>query len=222
MGDPTVALVTGANRGIGLGWVRRLVARGRPVIAGCRARSEELDALGAEVLDGFDVTAPAAASSVAAELGGRRIDLLIHNAGLFIKDEFDNLDANYLRQQWEVNALGPLMLTRGLEAHLAPGGRVVLMSSDLASIERTTGSHYGYRMSKAALNMAGRILANDLARHDVVVIVLSPGRVRTAMSGHRGDAEPDEAAEQLLQLVTRASPADTGRFVGRDGHAIPW
>ena len=218
----SVALVTGANRGIGLGWVRRLMTRERPVLAICRERSPELSALGVEILDGLDITSAEASTAIAQTLAERRISMLVHNAGLFVKDRLGELDARRLRQQWEVNALAPLLLTQALQDRFAPGARVILMSSNLASIAQSTGGHYGYRMSKAALNMVGRTLAKDLAPRDVVVLVLSPGRVRTAMSGYRGDADVDEAAEQLLVLASQASAADAGRFLERDGAHLPW
>ena len=119
-------------------------------------------ALGAQVFEGVDVTDRAALETVSRKLGDTHLDVLINNAGIFENETFDDLDFDQIRRQFEVNALGPLLVTSTLQNHLSKGSKIVIMTSRMGSIDDNgSGSFYGYRMSKAALNMAGVNLAHD-------------------------------------------------------------
>src|SRR5262249_28330036 len=149
-------VITGANRGIGLEITRQLAARGEQVFAACRSSSKELDGLGkgVKVIGGGDVTSPEAADKIRAALGGRTIDVLFNNAGILVPGGLDSLDLDIIRKQFEVNAVGPLRLTKGLLDKLPSGSKVGIVSSRAGSIgDNGSGGLYGYRMSKAALNM---------------------------------------------------------------------
>ena len=119
----TTYLVTGAGRGIGLELCRQLRARGDRVIAVCRAASDELRGLGCRVIEGVEVTRDAAVAGLAGQLAGERIDVLVNNAGILTRESIDDLDLERIRRQFEVNALGPLRVTRALLPSSAPAPR---------------------------------------------------------------------------------------------------
>jgi len=218
-----VAVVTGANRGIGLELARQLNARGASVVAVCRKRSPQLDALGVRVESGIDVTEPATWSTLAERLARDDIDLLIQNAGILLADSLEDVELDKVRAQLELNAIAPLFLTRALAPRLRAGAKVALITSRMGSIgDNGSGGYYGYRMSKAALNAAGVSLAHDLKPRGVAVIILHPGAVRTEMSRGHGMIEPDESARGLLQRIDELRLETTGRFLHQNGEVLPW
>jgi len=216
------ALVTGANRGIGLELSRLLVAAGWEVIAACRHRSIDLDAVGARV-ESLDVADDESVRRLGERLEGVALDLLINNAGILDDDGLDPLDLESIRRQFEVNALGPLKVTATLRRNLRPGSKVAILSSRLGSIgDNQSGGYYGYRMSKAAVNAAGVSLARDLRGEGVAVVLLHPGFVRTEMTGGRGGVEPAEAARGLLERIAELRLEDSGAFLHASGERLPW
>jgi len=218
-----IAVVTGANRGIGLELVRQLKARGTRVVAVCRKRSLELEALGVRVEDGCDVTQPAVLAKLAERFANEDIDLLIQNAGILLADSLGEVDPAAVRRQFETNALAPLCLTRGLLPRLVKGAKVALISSRMGSIsDNGSGAYYGYRMSKAALNAAGVSLAHDMKPRGIAVVVLHPGAVRTEMTGSHGMIEAEEAARGLLKRIEELTLETTGRFLHQNGEVLPW
>lgn len=216
-------LLTGGNRGIGLELARQLSARGDEVLAVVRTRSEELDALGVEVLDGIDLTRDGAAEAVADRVGTRSLDLLVNNAGLLRRTALGALDVAAVRQMFEVNTLAPLRLTAALLPRLGRGARVAIVTSRMGSIaDNTSGGAYGYRLSKAAVNAVGRSLSIDLAPRGVAVVLLHPGWVRTDMTGGQGHVGPAEAAAGLIARIDETDLDNTGRFVHASGEVLPW
>jgi len=217
------ALVTGSNRGIGLSLVKLLKARGNTVIAACRHETPELAALGVEVASGVDVTSDESVNLLAEKLKGRRLDLLINNAGALSVERLESLDFSAIQRQMEVNAYGPLRVTQKLAALLARGSKVALITSRMGSIgDNGSGSYYGYRMSKAALNAAGKSLAIDLSARGVWVAILHPGMVKTEMTGGHGNVEPADAARGLLARIDALSSENTGTFWHANGEVLPW
>ena len=215
-------LVTGANRGIGLELVRRLVGRGDTVIAACRAASRELEATGAEVFEGVDVTSDDSVAALAGALEGRRLDALVNNAGVLERTSLDHLDFEAMERQFRVNALGPLRVTAGLRGLLGRGAKVFIVTSRMGSIgDNTSGGSYGYPMSKAAVNMAGRSLALDLADDGIAVFLLHPGWVSTDMTGGTG-IPVGESADGLLRMMDELDPARSGTFWHQEGYELPW
>lgn len=218
-----VAVVTGANRGIGLELARQLKGRGASVVAVCRKSSPELDALGVRVESGIDVTEPAARSKLAERLMHDDIDLLIQNAGVLLADSLEDVDVDKVRAQIELNAIAPVFLTRALAPRLHSGAKVALITSRMGSMgDNGSGRYYGYRMSKAALNAAGVCLAHDLKPRGVAVVILHPGAVRTEMTGGQGLIEAHESVSGLLQRIDELRLETTGRFLHQNGEVLPW
>jgi len=216
-------LVTGCNRGIGLALVQQLSARGDTVIAACRTASPALAGLGVRVEEGVDVTDDASVAALAARLEGASIDLLINNAGLLKMSALGALDFESMRQQFEVNALGPLRVTAALRPNLSAGSTVAIVTSRMGSIaDNSSGGGYGYRMSKAAVNMAGRSLSIDLASDGISVVLLHPGYVRTAMTNFNGLVTTEESAAGLLARIDEQTQEHSGRFVHMSGEPLPW
>jgi NAD(P)-dependent dehydrogenase (short-subunit alcohol dehydrogenase family) len=227
-------LVTGANKGMGLEFCRQLIARGERVVATCRRASPELKALPARIVEDVEVTSDAACARLARELADVRIDWLVLNAGIFDSGALGALDFERMRREYDVDALGPLRVTQALLPNLAAGARIALVSSRAGSIgDNTSGGNYGYRMAKAALNMAGVSLARDLAGREIAVVMLHPGVVDTDMlrSGlnslrhmvRPGDTTPpDIAVRDMLRRIDELTLATSGRFVHRNGQVLPW
>jgi NAD(P)-dependent dehydrogenase (short-subunit alcohol dehydrogenase family) len=215
-------LITGANRGIGLALAARHESRGDKVIAVCRHSCEALESMGVEVIDGVDVTSAKSLRDLAARLLGRRIDRLINNAGILERDTLEALDFDAIERQFRVNAIGPLRVTAALRNLLPTGAAVFIITSRMGSIDdNTSGGYYGYRMSKAAVNMAGKSLSIDLAEAGVGVFLLHPGYVATGMTGGQGIA-PEQAAAGLIERMDTLQPEQSGTFWHQEGYALPW
>ena len=215
-------LVTGCNRGIGLELCRQLAARGDDVIGVCRSAGDELDALGIRVIVGVDVATGDGVKKLVSELGEARIDVLINNAGILRRDSLDELDFDDMREQFEVNALGPLRVTRALLDNLHEGSKVAIVTSRMGSIaDNSSGGYYGYRVSKTAVNMIGMSLARDLEKQGIVVGLLHPGMVATDMTGRQG-IDPEDSARGLLARIDELSIDKTGGFWHAEGYALPW
>jgi NAD(P)-dependent dehydrogenase (short-subunit alcohol dehydrogenase family) len=218
-----IAVVTGANRGIGLELVRQLAARGTETVAVCRHRSRELDALGVPVEDDCDVTDHGTWSRLATRFAGAEISLLVQNAGMLVTDALADADPADVRAQFELNSLAPLFLTRALLPRMRAGAKVALITSRMGSMaDNGSGGYYGYRMSKAALNAAGVSLAIDLKPHGIAVAILHPGAVRTEMTGGSGMIEAEESVRGLLRRIDELTLDDSGRFMHQNGQPLPW
>lgn len=215
-------LITGANRGIGLEMARQLAQRGDTVIAACRQSSLDLDALGVEVIEGLGVTSDESVSALADRLDGRRLDWLVNNAGILERTALDRLDWEAMERQFRVNSLGPLRVTAGLRGNLSDGSKVFIVTSRMGSVDdNTSGGSYGYRMSKAAVNMAGKSLSVDLKDAGIGVFLLHPGWVATDMTEGTGIAV-EESAAGLVRTMDRLDIGQTGSFWHQEGYELPW
>ncbi len=215
-------MITGANRGIGLEMCRQYRDRGEQVIAVCRQAGHELEALGLRVLDGVDVSDDGSVASLAERLGEMQLDCLVNNAGVLVRDTLDELDFADMERQFLVNAIGPLRVTRALLGNLPPGSRLGIVTSRMGSIgDNSSGGYYGYRMSKAAVNMAGASLARDLESRGIAVALLHPGFVATDMTGGQG-IPVSEAAGGLIARLDELNMANSGGFWHADGQRLPW
>ena len=218
-------VITGANRGIGLALARLYNDRGENVIAVCRESSGELDALGVQVESGIDVTDGASLADLSGRLSGIAIDVLINNAGVMRSTSFDEIENQLeaFRLQFEVNSLAPLRVTRALVDRLGTGSKVAIITSRMGSIaDNDSGGHYGYRMSKTAVNMGGVSMALELKERGIAVGLLHPGYVRTEMTGNTGHVETDESATGLIRRIDELSMENTGSLHHANGEQLPW
>jgi NAD(P)-dependent dehydrogenase (short-subunit alcohol dehydrogenase family) len=227
------ALVTGANRGIGLEFVRQLLARGDRVVAACRqpGKATALNTLTGEypgrlrVLP-LDVALEKSRAELVRELPlvCERLDLLVNNAGVLHSGErFGQLSQASLEDSLRVNALGPLLVTEALAPTLADGARVANVSSMMSSLAtRQEFRSPGYCMGKAAQNMATVQLAHALRPRGIVVLALCPGWVQTDMGGEGAQINPAQSVEGLLRVIDAAGPDDSGRFIDWRGEAMAW
>jgi len=236
-------VVSGANRGLGLEFVRQLAAAGDEVVATARrpeAAAELSDiarASGGRVtVVALDVSDPASIAGAGAQVAERfpAVDLLINNAGIMrlpdAPDEItagplDALDGEAVLSLLRVNVVGPVLVTQALQPLLAAARRsvVVNLSSGMGSIGSTTAAmDYAYCTSKAGLNMMTRHLAHELEQQGTIAVSISPGWVRTDMGGPAAPLDPPESVKGILSLVDGLGPGDSGRFLDHSGEEIPW
>lgn len=219
----TTILVTGANRGIGLELCRIYKEQGCDVIATCRQSGADLDALAVRVETGVEVSDPDSINQLASSLAGVTLDILINNAGIMTNETLDAMDPDAINRQFAVNTLGPVRIVRALLPNLANPSKLVFITSRMGSIaDNGSGGYYGYRMSKAALNMAGVSLAHDLHDRGVAVAILHPGFVQTDLTGNAGDVTPDVSAANLIGRIGELSLDNTGAFRHANGDALDW
>jgi NAD(P)-dependent dehydrogenase (short-subunit alcohol dehydrogenase family) len=220
-------LVTGANRGIGLELCRQLRARGDTVIGAVREpdRATALRETGARV-EALDVGDPASIDALGARLAGEAIDGLINNAGIgSFGGGVADLTAEHLARYFAVNATGPILVVRALLPALRAGRgkKIASITSLMGSIsDNGSGGAYGYRASKAALNMLNASLALELAREGFTCLVLNPGWVKTDMGGPSAPTVVDASVRGMLAVIDGAGPDVSGRFFNHDGRALPW
>ena len=220
------ALVTGSNRGIGLELCKQLTQQGFHVIATCRQRSEALEALEVEIIEAVEVSDQSSLVRLADQLSGRRLDWLINNAGIADGISMNKLDAESIescQRMFAVNSLGPLLVTQALNANLGQGSKVGIITSRMGSMaDNDSGGSYGYRMSKAAVNAAGKSLAIDLKPQGIAVAILHPGWVNTDMTEFNGLIDPDESAAGLISRMQALNLESTGSFWHMNGESLPW
>ncbi len=215
-------LITGANRGIGLELCKQLVARGEEVIAACRASNSQLGAMSLRVIEGVDVGSAESILDFQKQPGLDGLDWVINNAGILSVESLATLDFENIEKQFRINALGPLRVTSALLPKLGPGSKIGIITSRMGSVgDNTSGGYYGYRMSKAAVNMAGMCLARDLQERGIAVALLHPGMVATEMTGGRG-VSPEQSARGLIQRMDALDISHTGSFWHAEGEQLPW
>ncbi len=215
-------LITGANRGIGLELCHQYADRGEDVIAVCRSACPELKQPGIAIVDGIDVADDSIIEKLADKLKGQTIDILINNAGILTHETIDDLNLDRMRKQYEVNALGPLRVTRALLPNMHAGSKLVILTSRVGSVgDNSSGGNYGYRMSKAAANMAGKNLSIELKDRGIAVGLLHPGLVATEMTGYSG-VSTEHSASGLIKRIDQLNLENTGTFWHAEGEILPW
>jgi len=223
-------LITGTNRGIGLAFTSRYLARGDRVIACCRQpdTAPELQALAHDALriEALDVSDAASREALADRLVDEQVDLFINNAGIYGSgQQLDEVEEAEWQRVFSVNVIAPLLLTRALLPRLSvkPPARLVYLSSKMGSIaDNSGGGTYIYRSSKTALNQVVKSLAIDLEPRDMAVAALHPGWVRTDMGGPNGLIDADTSVSGLMTVIDGLDATGSGRFYNYDGQEIPW
>ena len=218
-------LIIGANRGIGLALVEKFKQEGFEVLATCRNSSEKLQSLGIKVFEGVEVTNDISLKSLAKKIP--ELDLFVYNAGILRSESLDSLEQNFdfssIEEQFKVNALAPLKAAVALRCKIKNGGKIFFITSRMGSLsDNSSGGSYGYRGSKAALNMFGRSLSVDLKERGISVGLLHPGWVRTRMTGDKGLINVQESAEGLFQKMEEMTLEKTGTFWHTNGEELSW
>lgn len=236
--DPRRVVVTGANRGLGLELTRQYAARGDEVWAGCRSpeMATALRGLSNVTALPLDVVDPPSIQAFGESVGREtdRIDLLINNAGasgLAFGADGDHsgvleLAPEHFHAQVEVNAVGPMMVSRALLPRLRAAGSAVIVnvSSQLGSLALGAQMQrdIGYNASKAALNMVTVALAGTLGPEGVIAVAIHPGWVQTDMGGAEAPLTAEVSAAAILTTVEGLTAADNGRFLTWTGETHPW
>jgi NAD(P)-dependent dehydrogenase (short-subunit alcohol dehydrogenase family) len=229
-----IAVVTGANRGIGFEIVRQLADRGVTVIL--TARRPDAGATAAAMLasatlhvdfHSLSVTDEASIRALRDHLAAQfgRLDVLVNNAGILTDTDAGGLDVSLatVRETLETNTLAPLRMAQLLLPLLkhSRAGRIVNISSGMGALSEMAGDDAAYRISKAALNAVTGILAAELAAHGIAVNAMCPGWVKTDMGGAHAERNVSRGADTAVWLALDAPQDLTGTFV-RDRQVIPW
>lgn len=231
-------LITGANRGLGLEFVRQYGEDDWHVIAACRSESDidELRDLQAERrvdIEIVDVADFASVDTLATKYAGKPIDVLVNNAGVFgpkaladndLRQNFGHVDFEIWERLLRINTLAPYKLVEAFYENLKSSSekKVVTLSSTVASIAQAEGGLYAYRSSKTAVNSVTATLAKDLAESAIAVAAFCPGWVNTRMGGEAAPLTPAESVSGMRKLIAEMSLDNTGQFTRYNGESIPW
>lgn len=217
------ALITGCNRGIGLELAKQLSQKSYKIFAICRTNSDELKSITNNIFDSIDISDLQQVQEVANRLNSEKFDLIINNAGLLLPSTLDDLNIENIKKMYQVNAVAPLFLTKCMMPTLQKNSKVAMITSRMGSIEdNTSGGAYGYRMSKCALNIASKSLAEDLKPQGIAVGLMHPGFVNTRMVNFNGQIDPDESAKGIIEQIEKLNIKTTGSFWHANGEKLPW
>jgi NAD(P)-dependent dehydrogenase (short-subunit alcohol dehydrogenase family) len=238
---PTI-LITGANRGLGLEFVRQYAADGWQVHA-CTRHPEaapELGALAAAAgnriaVHALDVADHAAIDALAQRTAGAPIDVLLNNAGTMGRHSFAEKGMTIQRfgesdyadwmQIMRINVFAPMKMAEAFVEHVAGSAqkKIVTLTSIVGSIGQSTfGGLYAYRSSKSAANSVMRALAMDLKKRGIVAVPMHPGWVRTDIGGPRAELDTVQSVTGMRKVIAGLSAESSGRFFQWDGRELPW
>ncbi len=226
-----VALITGANRGIGLALVKAYAGRRDKVFATVRATSDrfELDEFAktapkwVEVIE-MDVSDPAEIGRVRRKLESEPIDVLVNNAGIGGPDRQTATDMDFdgLTEAFNINAIAPLRIANAFLPNVkAAKGKIITLSSQMGATGASS-DNLAYRASKQAVNRLMRALATELKPQGIPVLIVHPGWVKTDMGGDSAQLTPEESATNLLKLIDKLDVNSTGRFLAWNGKELAW
>jgi NAD(P)-dependent dehydrogenase (short-subunit alcohol dehydrogenase family) len=227
----TTILVTGANRGIGLEFVRQYASDGADIIACCRKPAEAkqlhvLAASGKVRVMALDVGDASSAAALTQALSGEAIDILINNAGVFGPEKPSTSPSYYdgFAQTLRTNSIGSLIVSQALRANLVRGRdkKLVVLTSKMGSISDSSTGALAYRASKAAVNMIMHVLARDWAADGILVAILHPGWVKTDMGGPSALISPQQSVRGLRARIAELSAQTSGHYLDYLGKEIAW
>ena len=227
MADRPLALVVGANRGIGLGVVKAFLAQGSDVIATARqpAEATALAELAHVEVQKLDMNDPAQIDGFAAGLKGRELDVALVNAGVYGPRDgsADTVTAAEIGALMFTNAIAPIRLARHLLPHIRPEtGVLAFTSSVMGSVALNQGGAELYRASKAALNLLTRGLQGDTAGRKITLLTLHPGWVRTDMGGPNAAVSVEDSARGLVTVIVQQKGKHKHAFLDYTGAEIAW
>ena len=225
-------LITGANRGIGLGLAHNYLTAGHEVTVTAR-QPQEAKALtdlkqkfGSHLkMFELDVTQQTSVRAFAKDLGEVPLDILINNAGIgsSFSAHLPDLQFSEGLDIYDTNALGPMRMVQTLLPRLRRGSRVVNISSKMGSIaDNAQGGSYFYRMSKAAVNMATKCLALECEGAGIIVTAIHPGWVQTRMGGQSAPITVEESTGHIVRTIDKLAAQHSGGFLNYDGAVIAW
>ena len=229
-----VVLITGANRGIGNAFAKAYHAKGWRVLATARnpeAARAHLDFLPEQDILLLDVTSEESIVSLKRTLKDLKLDLLINNAGIYLRDygQLEEIKTENMMLQFQVNSLAPLLMAQTFLENLDQGSekltKIINITSRMGSIEdNTSGGSFGYRASKAALNCITKTLAVNLKNQgkNVATMALHPGYVETDMTHNKGDITAEEAVQKMIIQIEKLTLHQSGCFLHRDGFSLPY
>ena len=227
-------LITGANRGIGLGLVTYYLEKGVSVLATAKnpKKSEALQKLQKEYdkqlwLFELDVTSEMSITNFTKQLKelGTTISIVINNAGISVEEEFGQWTMATFETHFKVNYIGPALVSQAVLPFMGIGAKLIQFSSGMGSLKWNINPKNGldaYAASKCALHSLTIRLAEKLKDKQITVIALNPGWVRTAMGGPEATTSISEAVENMAQTISQLTLKDTGRFISDTGESIPW
>lgn len=231
MTSSQTVLITGANRGIGLEYVRQYAQEGNTVYATVRdmAQAFELQSLAATYarihLLALDIADISAIQALARELSDVSIDILISNAGAYPPSRFGKTDPQTWLQTFQINTLTTYYLAEAFLPHMQRSGqaKLIAMTSKMGSMtDNSSGGEYIYRSTKTALNMVVKSLSLDLQPFNIIVAALHPGWVRTDMGGPNGLIDTKTSVAGLRKVIAGLDRAQSGEFIAYDGKLVPW
>ena len=228
-------LITGANRGLGLEFVKQLATNDTQIFAACRAPGqanqlkqiqeqypERISIINLDVTDSTSISQ----SHRLIRTKTKNLDLLINNAGIAVEDKgLGTFDASIMKSILNVNTIAPLLIIQQYIDLLKKGNqpKIVNISSGLGSLARANSCRMSiYSLSKAALNMGTIHLAHELKYDGIVVIALTPGWVKTDMGGENADITPQESIAGMLRVIESLSLSDSGSYYDHTGEIVPW
>jgi NAD(P)-dependent dehydrogenase (short-subunit alcohol dehydrogenase family) len=230
-------LITGANRGLGLEFVRQYATDGWDVIATSRnpeksAELQQLEKKNSKVsLMALDVTSGKSVETLAHALSGQAIDLLVLNSAIYTRNgnKIGEIDFEGWREAIETNLLGAVRVAQALLENVAASKQkqIAAISTGMGSMQALPstigfGAVYQYRTSKTALNMAMSILAKELEPRGISVVIFDPGWVKTDMGGPNAALTPEQSIGGMRKVLAGNPMELTGKFVGYDGGIRPW
>lgn len=223
--------ITGANRGIGLEYVKQYAIDGWHVIACCRepVKANALNALAQQYpcieVHALDVADFEQIDTLARKMHDQAIELLINNAGVYPSGSFKAMNYQAWERAFKINTMSTLKLAEAFLPHMVKAGnaKLIAMTSKMGSIDdNTSGGEYAYRSSKTALNMVIKSLSVDLSKYGIAVAALHPGWVRTDMGGPNGLIDTATSVAGLRRVIQALDANNSGQFTAYDGETIAW
>ena len=223
-----IAVVTGANRGIGAEWVKQLIEKGWTVYAGYRKNLDKLEHFSGSKLfiHQLDVQSNQSVIDFCNQVEGP-VDLLVNNAGVGDGrwQKLEDIDDKWSLDVLDINAIGPVRMVQALYEKMSHDKltKVVMISSLMGSIDDCkSGRSYAYRASKSALNMFTAAMKNEALENNITFAILHPGWVKTGMGGSMAPVTMPESVTGMMRVLESQTLENSGRFIQYDGAILPW